>query len=487
MQNHISQILEQAIAAHKAGDLSNAEILYKQIIDLDPSNTCALHYLSVIFINIDRAEEAIPLLENAAINQASNPDLLYNLALAYQKIENIPEAIHYYKLVLALKPDFAMANNNIGVAYQHMGNLDVANMYLKKAFSIDPGCIEAYYNFAQSHHFTKSDQALIEEIELILSNATNNERDQIKLNFVLGKIYDNLKDYDTAFKYYSMANELKFHGFNMKAFSKYIDNVIQEYTHDKIKELEIPEQTNDLEFVFVVGMPRSSTTLVNQILSSHSNIQSVGENGFIGDIVDDLSELIHSDKTYPACLEDLRHETVANLTEKIRSLIQSMGLGTSIIVDKSPINFLHIGLILILFPNSKIVNCNRDPIDTCLSCFFQNFDKQHQYSYNLKSLAEFYNQYSRLMAHWRDLFSDRIFELRYESLVENQEETSKELIQYCELPWEDSCLSFYKSDTTVSTASKWQVRRPIYKTSIKKWKHYEPYIEELINNLKMEF
>lgn len=484
MQDITTNLLKTAVSAHKAGDFTHAEALYRQVIELTPNNLEALHYLALLFITTDQPHIAIPLLTKAVSVKGDNPDILYNLGLAYQKAEDIDSAIHYYKMTIALNPDYALAYNNLGVAYQHLGKLDQANNFLEKAFTLSPHCAEAYYNFSQSYKFNDKDKSYINKIENLLVSHHWDKNEEIKLNFSLGKIYNDLKEYDIAFKYYKTANELKYQDFNTDQFHLYIDQIIASYTPELIQQLRSKVLPSSFKrFIFIVGMPRSGTTLVEQIIASHPSVQSAGEIGFIGDIVDDLPQLIQSNDSYPQCIQSITAQDIISLSSKLNRLIENIQTPTNIITDKTPINTFHIGLIRLLFPNSKIIYCNRNPIDTCLSCYFQNFEKQHQYSYNLKTLAFFYNENKRLMAHWKSLFKDEIYDVSYEDVVNHQEDETRKLLSACDLDWDDTCLDFYKAETIVNSASKWQVRRPIYKTSIKKWEKYESHIQALRDNL----
>ena len=462
-------LLNTAMTAHKSGDYFQAEAIYREILDIEPECLQALHSLASLSLTLEQPSIAIPLLKKAISLDGNNPNLLYNLGLAYQQYKDIDSAIYYYKLALALKPDFSLAHNNIGVAYQHLGLLKQANAHLEKALEFSPEYVDAYYNFSQSHKFTHKDQSKIKKIESLMKLNTDNTNRAIKLNFALGKIYDDLHIPEQSFYYYQLGNRLKNAGFNTGQFKQYIDNIIDMYSKDFIgfhRNIPISAQRR---FVFIIGMPRSGTTLVEQIIASHSDVQSAGESGFVGDIIDDLSNLIQSEKTYPTCIQDITPEKLLHISTNLNTQIDNLPYSCDVITDKSPINFLHIGLMMLLFPKSIVVQTSRNPIDTCLSCYFQNFERQHQYSYDLKNLAFFYNQYSRLMSHWKSIFQDRIYEVFYENLVEKQEMETQKLIQACNLKWDETCLHFYESDTVVSSASKWQIRRPIYHTSVNKW------------------
>ncbi len=481
--NSVAALLHSANSAHKEGNHFLAEDLYKQVIENSPDNLEALQRLALVYISSDQPRAAIPLLQKAIAINANNANVAYNLALAFQKAEELESAIHFYKVALNIKPDFSLAYNNLGVAYQYKGDLDLANDYFEKAFSFAPECIDAYYNYTQSHKFTENDNPLIERITKLLNSSKLSENDKIKLNFTLGKINDDLKIYDRAFNYYKAGNELKNPDFNTTHFKHYIDQIIENYSPSLFRKLSKFQSSSNRRFIFVLGMPRSGTTLVEQIIASHYSVKSAGESGFVGDIVDELSTLINSSKNYPACIQDLSGEKLLLISTNLNSQIDSLPYSGDIITDKSPINFLHIGLMMLLFPNSLIVQTNRNPIDTCLSCYFQNFDRQHQYSYDLNNLVFFYKQYSRLMQHWKTLLSDRIIDISYESLVTNQLDETRRLIHACDIPWDENCLRFYDSSSIVSSASKWQIRQPVYKTSVNKWKNYEKYISELVNNL----
>lgn len=481
-----ANLLNTAIIAHKSGDYFQAEAIYREILDNDPECVQALHSLASLSLTLEQPSIAIPLLKKAIALDGNNPNLLYNLGLAYQQYKDIESAIYYYKLALALKPDFSLAHNNIGVAYQHLGRLDHANAHLEKALEYSPEYVDAYYNFSQSHKFSFKDQPTIKKIESLINLNRDNIDGAIKLNFSLGKIYGDLKISEQSFHYYQQGNRLKNAKFNTSQFKQYINNIIHNYSKAFVESHRNIPISAQRRFIFVIGMPRSGTTLIEQILASHSNVQSAGESGFVGDIVDDLSNLIQSEKTYPACIQDITSDKLLHVSSSLNTQIDNLPYSCNVITDKSPINFLHIGLMMLLFPKSIVVQTSRNPIDTCLSCYFQNFERQHQYSYDLKNLAFFYNQYSHLMSHWKSIFQDRIYEVFYENLVKNQKEETQKLIEACHLEWDEKCLHFYESDTVVSSASKWQIRRPIYQSSVNKWKQYKSYIGELIDNLDID-
>jgi len=479
----VSNYLLQAETAKDKGDYQLAEQLYRQALTLDPDNVEILHRLALLMLVAEQYAVAIPLLSKSVSLQPENAYLYYNLGLAYQGHQDIDAAIHYYKIAIQKMPDFDLAHNNLGVAYQHMGDFSSANKHLKKAFLLNPDCIEAYFNFVQSHKFGKEDKNIVDIISHRLKENQLSNKDQAKLHFSLGKIYDDLNQYEQAFLHYDKGNALKFQGFDSNQFEQYISNIIQVFDKNICKKLQSTFPDTQKRFVFIIGMPRSGSTLVEQIVANHPVVQSGGEIGFIGDIVDELPELLSSEMNYPECISSADKLLINAISLKVNAYINNLNYTYQVITDKSPVNFLHIGLILILFPNSLIIHTQRNPLDTCLSCYFQNFEKQHQYTYNLSTLGHFYRQYVRLMQHWKTLFPTQLFDIQYEELVEKQEENIKSLIKFIGLDWDEACLEFQNSSKHVTTASKWQIRQPIYRSSVGKAGHYQAYLGELIKAL----
>ncbi len=480
----IPDFIEKANIAYKSGDYRLAEDLYRELLDISPNNIEVLLKLSYLYITSGKSDSAIPLLTNAINLEPSNPNSYYNLGYAYQQQKELHLAINYYTAAISLKPDFSLAMNNLGISYQHIGDIKKANKCFKKAIDIDSNCFDAYFNYAQSHSFSRDDDQLVKTLEEKFNLPSMSKQDKIKIHFTLGKAYNDLGNYKFAFENYKQGNSLKNHDFNIKAYSHYIDKIIDTFDDDLVKKLEVKRQ-KEQKFIFIVGMPRSGSTLIEQIISCHPRAHSAGEVGFIGEIVDDISDLLYAPDSYPSCISSANSSVLEDISNKILSLTKTQCNFAEYIIDKSPVNFLHIGFIKILFPNSIVIHTQRDPIATCLSCYFQNFETQHQYTYDLRTLGQFYTQYHRLMSHWEKLFSNEIIDIKYEELILNQEEKTRELILKCGLEWSDDYLSFYHSKNIISTASKWQTRQPIYKSSVSKHQNYLEFLEDLIQELNM--
>jgi len=480
----IPDFIENANIAYESGDFLLAEDLYKEVLDISPNNIEVLLKLSFLYITSGKYDSAIPLLTNAINLEPNNPYSYYNLGYAYQQQKELHLAINYYTAAISLKPDFSLAMNNLGVSYQHLGDIRNANKHFKKAIENNSNCFDAYFNYAQSHKFSDEDNQIIKILEGKSNLPSISKQDKVKIHFTLGKAYDDLGSFKFAFDNYKQGNSFKNHGFNIKNYSHYIDKIIDVFDNDLIRTLKLNRQ-EEQNFIFVVGMPRSGSTLIEQIISCHPRVHSAGEIGFIGEIVDEVSDLLNSTESYPSCLSNAQSSVLEDISNKVLTLTKTQCDFAEYIIDKSPVNFLHIGLIKILFPNSIVIHTQRNPIATCLSCYFQNFETQHQYSYDLRTLGQFYTQYQRLMNHWKKLFTNNIIDIKYEDLVLNQEEKTRELILDCGLEWFDDYLSFYRSKNIISTASKWQTRQPIYHSSVNKHQNYLEFLEDLIHELDM--
>ena len=237
--------------------------------------------------------------------------------------------------------------------------------------------------------------------------------------------------------------------------------------------------------VFIVGVPRSGTSLVEQILSSHSDVFGAGELTWVGVVASSIQDNLKTDTHYPECIQELTKSNINGLAEQYLRYLHTLANNESRITDKMPNNFLHLGLIHILFPNARIIHCRRDPRDTCVSIYTEYFPDGLPYSYNLLKLGAFYKQYERIMDHWRTVIgAGLIIDIDYENLVKNQEEESRRLVKFIGLDWDDSCMDFYRKKRRVNTVSNLQVKKPMYSSSIGRWKHYEKYLQTLDQGFK---
>ena len=336
------------------------------------------------------------------------------------------------------------------------------------------------------HRFDECDYA-VKISEKILSETPIGNKERRTLLFSLGDIHDRLGDYEAAFACYQEANYLKVYHYDHDEYVKKIDRFIALQSPSLLSSsiLASSVRTDSLKPVFIVGMPRSGTSLVEQILASHPMVYGAGERLEIPSIVDRLPSLVGNDVTpYPECLSLLAGEQVKQLSDKYLGSIGELVETEICVTDKLPENYHHLVLIRMLFPESPIIHCLRNPLDTCLSCYFHDFTGYHEYAYDLENLGRHYREYQRLMQHYRDELKIPMLEVEYEALVKQPEQVSRQMVEYCDLDWDERCLRYYETDRIVRTASHSQVREPVYTHSAGRWKNYENYIAALKESLQ---
>jgi tetratricopeptide (TPR) repeat protein len=376
--------------------------------------------------------------------------------------------------ILKSNPDNINAQVILGNLYKTKGKFAEAEDVYEKILEVDRYFHSALAGLASCKKFTDINDDLI---KLLYEAVSRNK--SASIYFALGKINNDLGEYDLAFDAYKKANDIKNRkaDFNPEQHTAYIDAIINVFTKELVERLQVHGNPSELP-VFIIGTPRSGTTLTEQIISSHPMVNGAGELRYIGVLAKNILRNQLTDTKYPERIaylmpEDIQKEAAIYL-DKIKS--HQSGGGIIRITDKMPGNFLCLGYILILFPNARIIHCRRNPLDSCLSIYFQSFNAGHQYSFNLANLGYWYKDYLRLMQHWKKIFGDRILDVDYDLTVNDTETTARKLIEFCDLEWDEKCLEFHKQDRAIRTASQWQVRQPIYKTSLERWKRYDKHI-----------
>ncbi len=300
----------------------------------------------------------------------------------------------------------------------------------------------------------------------------------------MAKLHDEGGDYDEAFHCFRAGNDLRKagHRYQPEEESLFVDRLMASFNKELFGEKERIGNRSERP-VFIVGMPRSGTTLVEQILASHPQVHGHGELEEMAELVRGLSERLGSRQPYPECVKTLDEITAGSLAEAHLAQLERHGCGVVRSIDKMPHNFLHLGLIALLFPRARLIHCLRDPLDTCLSCYFQDFGSRHRFSCDLEQLGRCYRNYQRLMAHWHATLPRPILDVPYEGLVHDQELWCRKLIDFLGLPWDERCLTYYKTERPVLTSSAWQVRQPIYTSSVGRWRHYAKHLGPLFSSL----
>jgi tetratricopeptide (TPR) repeat protein len=466
-----------AVTLKKIGRADDALAYFEKAIELKPNYAEAYNNLGNALKDLGRGEYAIKYFEKAIKINPGLAEAHNNLALIYQKLNRLPQALEHSHKAIQINPAYAEAHNNLGMARQMLGENDKAMACYEKALQIKPGFGPAI------RHLSKLDPERIAPatLEQRVNSPGISDEDAVSMLFALGEIYNSRKEYETAFAYFRRGNELnnKAQRYDHKIRADKVDRLISTYTRSLIDEkasFGIDTRTP----VFIVGMPRSGTTLVEQILSSHPQVHGAGELGYLTSAEKLLRRRLGKDLAYPECIALADGANCRRLAEEyMKKIRDEHSADAKFVTDKMPDNFFRVGLIRILFPEAAIIHCRRNAMDTCNSIYFEVFVSDHPYAYDLQALGEFYLEYERIMAHWRTLPGVNLFEIQYEDLIADQEAQSRKMLNYIGLEWDDRCLAFHKNERAILTASNQQVRKPLYKDSIERWKRYSKGLEPL--------
>jgi len=458
---------------------------YENAISVKPAYPTAHNNLGLIFLELNQLGLATEHFNRAISYNPEFAEAHNNLGATLQKSRQFDECIKQYFKAAAINPNFAQAYNNLGIVHQILGHKDEAILHYQKAISLEPSYATAYFNLSRIKTFLSNDIEISQMESLVTNNL--NTLEKIYLNFALAKVNEDLGRKNDLFKFlnqgnhlcnekshYSLESDQQKHSLIQKIFAtnKYVPEInVNENLKDKLKAKRP---------IFIIGMPRSGTTLVEQIISSHKKIYGADEMSTLSNLISEILKKLSKNNSY-----ELDNKSILSIRHKYLSELSDLDVFENIITDKWPLNFQYVGFILAAFPEAKIVHLKRDARATCWSIYKHFFsDKGNGWAYNFKDLAGFYNLYSEMMAFWHQLFPNKIYDISYEDLTSNQEEETRKLLKYCNLDWDESCLSFHKNERAVKTASALQVREKMYQGSSDAWKKYEAYLKPLLNELK---
>ncbi|MBT4906807.1 MAG: tetratricopeptide repeat protein [Rhodospirillaceae bacterium] len=426
---------------------------------------------------IARHEDAFSVLEDAHLQ---NPDAIRPLLLlgwARYRAGQSQRAVSDFDAVLERQPTSIEAHYGRARALIDAGDMSDAKRWLYRTIALSPGHAGALRELANLKDLAPGDTQFGGLISAIEDDTSPPQRRAV-LHMAAGASCHNVKAYADAFDHYRNGNLLKDVVFDIRSYAGHIDALIAGFDRHHFERTKGWGNPSEVP-VFILGMPRSGTSLVEQILASHSHVHGSGEREEMLQLADQLSEQLNDSRPYPACVEGLSSSSSKDIAEQFLGALKRAAPHAARITDKMPGNFHHVGLIATLFPNAKIIHCRRDPRDTCLSIFFGDFVGSHPYSYDLTNLGRYHRQYERLMAHWHEVLPGRILDVSYEDLVDQQEDGSRRMVAFCDLDWEARCLEFHKTSRNVKTRSNAQVRQPIYRSSIERWRPYEAHLEPL--------
>ncbi len=546
----IPEMLNTAEQHYQSNQFEQAENIYQQVIQLKPNNPIALHSLGllefqkgnvggaidyinkallvepsytsayynlgIILENQGDLNRAIVQYENAILTYPVYVDAYFSLGRVLEKQDRFNEAMVQYKKAIAINPSHEPSLKALGYISNQQGNLEEAVIFFQKAIAINPLSLDAVHNFGAvlrgqgklkeaveafkyviSHNPSSGmayfnlvqiepslDALKIEKIHQFLEHTNLSETDRLFLHLSLGLVYHKAKSYEKAFFHINTGNamqrkQVNYNHDNELLLLRSIEEIFnKDYFEERFGTSGIVSESP----IFIMGMPRSGTTLVEQIIATHPLVHGGGEMMLLDNL---LAKFAKQDSIFPS-LAAISPTKIDQIAQDYLEQLHAFSPPKKIVTNKKVNNYLFLGLIALMFPQAKIIHCQRNPLDTCLSCFMTWFHTGQYFTYDLKELGSYYQAYEQLMQHWRQVLPIPMLEVQYEDLIEKQEEISRQIIAYCDLEWDSRCLLFHENTRSVHTASDLQVRQPIYQSSIGKWRHYEKHLAPLKEALGLE-
>lgn len=478
---YVQRQYETAQALHRQGRLEEAERQYRDMLERYGEHAGALLRLGQICALRGKLEATVAVFKRAAAAAPQSADAYCNLGISLNALARPGEALVAFDRALSIDPGHAHAQSGRGSAMLNLGRLDEARAAFERAVALMPAKPVFHYNLAESKRFREGDPQ-IKELEALARDKTSfAPGERIYLHFALAKAYDDLKRYRPAFAHLKQGNALKRASLvydETQAFDM-LAGIAAMFTPETMAARAGSGNSSEVP-IFIVGMPRSGTTLVEQMLASHPSVFGAGE-------LNALTESIApGGSTAPFALDvaKLSGDAIRRIGDRYLEKILPLAPNALRIVDKMPGNFFHAGLIHLALPKARIIHMRRDPTDTCFSCFSKLFTKGHVYIYELGELGRYYRAYATLMAHWRAVLpASAMLEVEYETLVSDFEREARRIVAFCGLEWDARCLDFHKTERNVRTMSAFQVRRPVYVSSVGRWRPYAEWLGPLIDAL----
>jgi len=465
------------------GDPKAAENDYKTALEINPELVSAIFGLATVYRDIGDFDRAIDCYNRVLAGDSDNVPALTQLGDCLVKNDRYEEAAVQIRKALELEPENAEACFNLGICLQALGQFKDAVSAHRRALTLKPDLAEAAYNLVLIDSSSLSDA----DLQQLASNtmvAELGDNTHINLHFALAKAYEDRGRFADAFNHLHHGNGIKSRSnpFDPVVYEAHIERIVTCLDH-AFFESHRGYGTDSEVPVFIVGMPRSGSTLVEQIIASHPQAYGAGELNDMRILAKRLPEILDTSAEDPEYLLNMSVDTSVKIADAHLQKLHNLSAGMDRVCDKMLGNFLKLGLIYLMFPRARIIHCQRNPLDTGISCYFQNFARGLRFSFDLEHLGIAYRGYRRLMEHWQEVLPMRILDVQYEEMITGQERESRRLIEFCGLDWNQNCLDFYRQQRGVKTASFWQVRQPIYRSSVGRWRRYEEQLKPLIETL----
>ena len=464
----------------------DSEFLLESCLVFDKDNTdVALEYVDVL-IKRQKYAKALEEAEKLYKKDKKNLQFMIAYAVTLQQTNKQEEALNIYNKVLEVdknNPDVLLSKGHL---LKTFGNVKESIESYKSSYNIDKYFGDAYWSLANLKTYTFSDKE-IKSLKKMVKEEYLNENEKTYMHFALGKAFEDSKDYQISFHHYKAGNDIKKQNikFDLKVFDEECINQKEVCTGD-LFEAKKDWGNDSVEPIFILGLPRVGSTLLEQILASHSMVEATHELPNILAISHKLNlrKALEKSSRYPDILLSLSAPQLKMIGEQYINDAAIFRSGKKYFIDKMPNNFRHIGLIKLILPNAKIIDIRRSSMSACFACYKQLFAEGQEFTYDFKDLAGYYNNYVELMDHWNKVIPNQILSINYEDLINDFDNSVNKILDYCSLPFEQDCIDFYKNKRSVRTPSSEQVRQPIFKSGLDYWKNYESNLDELANNLK---
>ncbi len=469
--------LHQDVAAlcTELGQTREAALAWMRTLEINPDLLIGWLKLGGLHLSASAFEPAVECGRRAVAIDPDSSDARILLALSLAESGGAAEAEVHLRRAIDLNPTEHIAYAALGLSLQEQGRFDEARPYLEHTLQICPTNGQAHYALVRTRKTRSEDQKLLSEIEAQTESPDANLLDRSYMHYALGKGYEDLAEYEKAIRHYDLATELaaqfwfKDRPADRDWYSSMIDATIERFTSKSIKELQ-KQGSKSSQPLLIVGMMRSGTTLVEQIVSSHPEVAAGGELTYWHD---------HASKVFNPSGKKIDSEALESVASGYLDLLNRIGPDAARVTDKLPHNYAMLGLVLAAFPKAKVIHVRRNPIDNCLSIYTTAFNRPPEFSLQRDNIVFAYQEYQRLMDHWREtLPSDQFIEVEYEQLIANRDEETRRLIDFAGLAWDEACLHHEENVRAVNTPSVWQVRQPIYNTSVERWRRFEPWLRE---------
>lgn len=521
-QNYAEAYNNMASVLQERQQMEEAEFAYRRAFAINPRYIEPYNNLAVMLASVGRADEALRVLaealriapnhvqvlvsvariqiEKGNVAQAEqacrmalqsdpqNADAMAALGQVLHETDRFSEALAQFESAIKLKPALVDVRNYYGVALKSVGRMDDAREQFLKVIEQNPLALGAYANLGDLIKYSP-DHRLLASMQDILSRTKDPDSlALVPLYFALGKAQDDVGEHEKALQSYLQGAKLKrkLLAYDEAATLRFMDEIKTFFPRTLFQDRPFKGHASERP-IFIVGMPRSGSTLVEQILSSHPDTFGAGEIKTLSRVLANLRSRLPSLPKYPMMMQKLEPPHYKMVAEGYIKYIEDVSAGALRTTDKLLTNYYFVGLINLLFPNAKIIHTKRNPVDTCLSAFTKLFKDDMPHSYDLGELGRYYRKYEELMQHWKEVLPDGVMtEIVYEDVVSDVEGMARKLVAFVGLPWSDQCVDFHESDRPVKTASVVQVRQPVYKTSVERWRRYGDKLQPLLDALHYE-